>query len=410
MDIPAMLKVRLLECYSLSRSRRLVKFHLIKKVRLLILIALILVNGVLLAVWLRGQSVGQTEVSTITADSSTPPEIEKILALRTVNEQEPELLKLLNRVGPEVAQEELYGSGLPFTGETHLLVHTIGNFIYKNYGSEGLKLCKNYFLSACYHAFIINDLADNGMEGLAKTIQLCGEAGVPVLSQCSHAAGHGFVAWNDYDLISALPMCDELGDKGGNVPLFNCYDGVFMENLFGVHAGEPSPKRWIKEDDRHYPCNDPRIPKKYLPGCWANQASLMYQMYRGNLEKVAEGCDAVVNPDHKETCYNNFARQIHPETLGKTDKAFELCKNATGKKWQNYCLNTLVAAAFSVGDQEKMPFEICNRISDLEKKQCYDILFGLISLYSPNKSRASALCDIISDSLYREESKGTKND
>lgn len=382
------------------------KIAFLKWPSLPILAFLIILNSFLLIVWLSGQPTYKSEVSQVLPEPPTPPEVKKILALRAVNEQEPELLKLLNRVGPEVAQEELYISGLPFTGETHLLVHTIGGFIYKNYGSEGLRLCKDYFLSACYHAFIINDLADNSMRGLAKTMGLCAEAGNAVLSQCSHASGHGFVAWNDYDLITSLKMCDELGKMGGDAPLFNCYDGVFMENLFGVHAGEPSPKRWIDNDDRYYPCNDSRIQEKYLPGCWANQASVMYQMYDGDWKKVAEGCDAVVNPDHKETCYNNFSRQIHPETFGEADKAFELCKNATGEKWQNYCLNTLVSAAFSVGDQEKMPFEICNRINDLEKKQCYDILFGLVSFYSHNKSRANALCDIISDSLYREQCKG----
>lgn len=341
---------------------------------------------------------------TITNSSKSPsPEIKAILASRSTNEQKPYLLKLLKRIGPEKTQEELLKSGLPFTGESHLLVHTIGDYLYKKYGSKGLSFCKEYFLSACYHAFIINDLSDNGIKGLAKSMDQCIKAGPAVFAQCAHASGHGFVVWNDYDLPKAATMCDELGSNARGFPLFNCYDGVFMENLFSVHEGKLSPKRWVKSDDPYYPCNDPRIPEKYLQGCWANQASLMYQMYRGDWKKVAEGCDNVVDPKSQETCYNNFARQIHPETKGHADRAFTLCQNATGPKWRNYCLNVLVNAAFSVGDRKSMPYEICHRMNEPEKKGCYSNIFGMIAWYEKNPEKGANYCNNIKDKSYQKD-------
>lgn len=331
------------------------------------------------------------------------PEIEAILSLSSAERQEPHLLKLIERVGVAQAQEELYRSGLPFTGESHLLVHTIGEYIYENFGSEGLSLCRDYFLSACYHAFIINDLADNGIEGLAETVEQCSRGGRHVLAQCAHAAGHGFVAWNDYDLLASLGMCDRLGEGAEGIPLFNCYDGVFMENLWGVHGGGPSPKRWVKEEDPYYPCNDPRIPDKYLGGCWSNQGSLMFQMYNGDLEKVAGLCNAVSDGQYREICYNSFARQIHPLTEGRADLAFEYCGAATNEYWRNYCVETIMESAFSVGDQEVMPYEICPGVSDLEEPYCYERLFGLIYSYSEGLERAKLLCGKITEESYREE-------
>ncbi|MEK7135104.1 MAG: hypothetical protein AAB780_00155 [Patescibacteria group bacterium] len=305
------------------------------------------------------------------------PEISKILSLTNTKEQREELLKLLKRIGPIKAQEAMLHSGLPFTGETHLLVHTIGDFIYDEFGKEGLTYCKDYFLSACYHAVILNTLGDNGIAGVAEAMALCEKAGGgTVSSQCSHGAGHGFVAWHDYDLVKALLTCDELGDEVPNFPYFNCYDGVFMENIWGVHNGAPSEKRWVKAEDLYYPCNDPRIPEKYMRGCWSNQATLIYQHEKGDLRKTAEVCDTLSNTEYRETCYNNFSRQIHPLTQGGVEKVKSLCANATGNEWRDYCILTNMGAYWSVGDHQ-LPAKICESLTEPLKQTCFDRLESL---------------------------------
>ena len=296
-------------------------------------------------------------------------EIANIKNSKSTQEQTVELTKLLDRIGPVKAQEDMLKSGLPFTGETHLLIHVIGNYIYNKYGLEGLPLCRDYFLSACYHGFIINALADYGLDGVAQAMDKCSEAGPGVAPQCAHATGHGFLAWHDYDLLKALKTCDELGEKVKNFGYFNCYDGVFMENVWGVHGGKPSEKRWVKQEDIYYPCTDERIPEKYLSGCWSNQATLIYQHYKGDLRKTAEACDKVENEEYKNTCYNNFARQIHPLTEGKVEKVFSLCANATGKDRQDECVLTNMTAYWSVGDRT-LPQKICDRLSGEINSEC----------------------------------------
>ena len=290
-----------------------------------------------------------------------------------------ELKSLLEKVGPIEAQEIMLRSGLPFTGQTHLLIHTVGDYVYRKFGPAGLPYCRDYFLSACYHGFILNTLGDSGLPGMAEVIEICKSNGPGVLPQCVHGAGHGFVAWHDYDLLKALLMCDELSGKDPDFPAFNCYDGVFMENLWGVHNGVPSEKRWIKEDDIYYPCNNPSIPEKYLRGCWSNQATLIYQRYKGDLRKTALACDAVEKLEYRDTCYNNFARQIHPLTEGKIAKVFSLCATATGKARQDECLLVNINAYWSVGDRE-LPFRICSATGELKEK-CFKQLAGMIDYY-----------------------------
>lgn len=310
-------------------------------------------------------------------------EIERIKATRNTAEQSRLLTALLERVGPLEAQEELVKSGLPFTGETHLLVHTIGNWVYEKYGPSGLSYCRDYFLSACYHAFILNDLADHGLDGMAEVMADCAEAGPGVLPQCAHGAGHGFVAWHDYDLLKALAMCDELGSKTANFPSYNCYDGVFMENFWGIHSGTPSPKRWVSATDIYYPCTDPRIPSKYLTACWGNQATSLYQHFKGDLKKTAEACDTVENEAYKDSCYDNFARQINPITKGDVRQVLSLCGLATGSARQNACVLSNMSAFWSVGDRQT-PFAICAAIASEAKEACNQRLSGMIRYYYAN--------------------------
>lgn len=333
-------------------------------------------------------------------NDKNPPEITQILNHKWTAEQRPHLIKLLDRVGPVKTQEYLYASELPFTSENHLLAHTIGEYIYKKYGTSGLKLCKDYFQSACYHAFIIEDLSDHGMEGLSKSLDDCQKAGLSVFDQCSHAAGHGFVVWKDYNLISALSSCDGLFvKKANNRSLFSCRAGVFMENILSVHEGKLSDKRWVKADDSYYPCNDPRIDSKYLSACWSMQAARMYQMYPGDWKKIAQRCDEVENIQYQKICYDSFARQIHPYTFGNSGKAFRLCGKATGEKWQNFCLLALVRSSIDTGDK-KMPYEICHSIKKSERDNCYDKLFVTIWART-NKNTINELCSYVKESEYK---------
>ncbi len=74
---------------------------------------------------LSGVQQPKSHVDSKHIDSSI--EIKNIKKLHKVSDQKPYLIQLLEKVGPIKAQEELYRSGVPFTGETHLLMHVVGD-------------------------------------------------------------------------------------------------------------------------------------------------------------------------------------------------------------------------------------------------------------------------------------------
>jgi len=312
--------------------------------------------------------------------------------------------EMIEKIGPEYAQEELYRSGLPFNGQTHLLNHVIGDYLYEKYGSAGLVKCRDYFLSSCYHGFVLHVIGKDGMTGVAKTFNECLKHGPAVYAQCAHAVGHGFLANAGYkNLTKALETCDQAIRDIDQFPAFNCYDGVFMENIWAVHEdGSPSPDRWVKKEDPFFPCNDPRIGDKYQLGCWSNQPTLMYQLFGGDIQKVGLKCDQMENDKNKEMCFDGLARQIHPITHGSVSKVFELCGLMPSFKWNNYCVGVNALSSYGVGDRIS-PFELCANIHPGGKRSCYDKLFSIMKAYKKDGEDLKKLCLKISDLDLRKQ-------
>lgn len=328
-------------------------------------------------------------------------EIDQIKKLTQMKEQVGFYTKLIERVGPIEAQEQLLSSGLAFDGQTHLLNHTVGDYLFKKYGQSGLIYCKDYFLSSCYHGFVIRAVGDGGMDALVGVMETCWTQGGHVAIQCSHAIGHGFLAWIGYaDLIGALKKCDAMVDKSQNFPLYNCHDGVFMENIWGVHEdGKPSPDAWLKDNDLIYPCNEPKIPYKYIKACWSNQPMRLYRLFQGDFKKAGQVCLAIKDLEHQKTCFDGLARQIHPVTNGSVDKTFELCA-LMPEGWIDPCIISIVKAFFSVGDRVA-PYQICQRISPSAKEACYKDLVGIINAYLTKAEDKKQWCQAILEENHR---------
>jgi len=278
--------------------------------------------------------------------------------------------KLAERVGVEEALEILEKSSLPHTGEGHLVVHQIGFYAYSKYGIDSILKCKDYFLYACYHGAIIEAASDGGFEAVTKMTDQCKSSSLQYF-QCVHAAGHAILAMWDYDLPKALETCDDLYEKENRFPdaLSSCHNGVFMENIFGVHdwgAGKETKREWLSEDP-YFPCNF--FSEKYQKGCWLNQAARIIEIHGGDIGKSTSTCEGIGNDQHTFWCIDNIARQIHPLTLGDPKKSFDLCQQV-GKKWQNDCILINATAFYSVGGREEAIY-ICSETPQNIKSECY---------------------------------------
>jgi hypothetical protein len=374
---------------------------------MLLVICLALLSACALNAPQRPSSDGSASPTTLSGGeaSARPPEIHTLLlSSTTLSEQKSLVRTLLDRLGPEAAQDELYRSGLVFTGQTHLLIHAVGDYLYEKFGPGGIRHCKPYFLGACYHGLLMRAIADHGPPVVVDAWDQCREAGRATMTQCAHGAGHGLLAWGQYDLVSALSRCDELEREVPEFTSFNCYDGVFMENIWRLHGHNHTAPQLLSHADLDYPCSDPRLDQRHLPACWGNQVTWLYEVFGGALPKVASRCEQLVDTKSKESCFNGLARQIHPLTKGSADEVFRLCLQAAAGPWYGSCLMTIAESAFAVGDQTRMPFEICARIDQMERRECYARIFALIALDAlPKMARAEELCSNVLEPLYRDE-------
>lgn len=342
------------------------------------------------------------EISSHTNDQE--PEIIEILKTREIEKRVPLYRKLIERVGVEKAQEALFRSGLPFNGDTHLLNHTSGDYLYETQGSGGIVHCKSYFLFSCYHGILIATIAEEGMHGLEDVMRICRKNGGEALAgQCAHAIGHGLLAWSGYaELPQAFKGCDIVSDSVENFPLLNCYDGVAMENLWAVHTdGETSPDRWVDKDDPFFPCNDRRIDEQWKKGCWLNQASVMYELFDGDISRVSKECTAVQNPEYQWACQNNLARQLHTEVGGSLEQAIQLCREA-GVDWEYFCLTTVAEEEYILNGRT-LPFEICASVPEDEKTTCYEHLQSVIYSFNMDTNSRLSECDRILEEPHRKQ-------
>ena len=313
--------------------------------------------------------------------------------------------QLIERVGPEAAQDELLRSGLPFDGETHLLNHEVGNYLYETEGAAGLIKCRDYFLASCYHGHVLNAIAVEGVQGVDAVMDACDEKGRHVSVQCAHAIGHGFLSWADYaNLPDALKLCDETRERIPSFPHYNCLDGVFMENIWGVHEGLPSPDRWVNESDFVYPCNDGRIKPEYVNACWSNQPSLIYRYVDGDFGEVGMVCYGLEDEVHRETCFDAIARQIHPTIRGDVDSAFFYCEQMPSQKWIDECLMSIAVSDFSVGGRSAA-FEICNRIRADSGERCQVRIVQVMGYYGIRREERNELCDLFANDAWKQSCK-----
>lgn len=308
-------------------------------------------------------------------------------------------LHLIERVGPSEAQDELFRSGITYDGESHLLNHTVGEYLYQKFRFRGLDQCKEYFSASCYHGFLIEYISQNKASEIAKIIDYCRGRGMGVYYQCSHALGHGFLAYLGYDnLIGALQKCEST-KKDIEIDLESCFGGVFMENIWGEHNGAIN-QTWVRSNDLNYPCDDERVDKKYLQSCWKEQPPLIYRQTNGDMKKIISVCESLTDQTLQYSCFWGIARLMNPLTGDNLLKKVSSCRELP-EKWVGLCLGINASTSYGQGDRQ-IAFEICDYVvfGD-DKGRCLRSLVNAIHSYRKDKSDEYSSCQKISDQKIR---------
>lgn len=346
------------------------------------------INGkfLLILLFLLSSAIGFF-LNTLNISDKFSIEIFRIKHTKSLKDQERLYIQLMDRVGPEQAQEMLQHSGIPYTGSAHLLNHTSGYYIWRKFGPSGIIKCKDYFSASCYHGFFISGLGNRKLENIDAMMRGCKRESKASNLQCSHALGHGVLAYQGYaNLLEALSMCDDISKRIKDFAVSFCYSGVFMENMLGLHEGRSSPDRWIKASDPLYPCNDPRIAERYIAECWYYQAQQMSKVFKDD-NKVAEVCNELRNPKSESNCFDGLFREFNTATKSDIKRKFELCDQMP-EEWKSKCISTQASALLQQGDHET-PLRICAYIKDPNvMEDCYKTLYWMITeLYTTRAGR-----------------------
>lgn len=305
-------------------------------------------------------------------------EISRIKTSPTTAEAAGWYRKLIEKVGPSLAQDDLNNLAKS-TGPMHLVNHTVGSYLYEKYGSGGIAYCKEYFSGSCYHGVLLNFMGTPQQDSeIGKALVFCKQKGMGIPKACSHAIGHGVLAQVGYkNLPAAIAECNRMATVQPLLSLIDCQDGVFMENIFGVHEGKPSPDRWVKADDLTYPCSDP-IFANYQSPCWRNQIDRISEVVGRNYPKMQQYCDALKS-DLRATCYNNIYRQILTHAKNNLTVARQDCSQLSSELGGEYCVMNVAAYNFYQGDS-KIQLDYCNHLTGSLVPSCFKSLVEMMKM------------------------------
>ena len=148
--------------------------------------------------------------------------------------------------------------------------------------------------------------------------------------ECLHGAGHGVMAYDDYDLPKALTTCQLLKDS---YSVSSCYGGVFMEHIVtaqGSGGSKDHETKWATRDP-HFPCNEIDLNFEIQYQCYQMQTSWMLSLHDYDFNKVAQDCFQA-RPDMVDVCFKSFGRDAAGHTLRDPFKSRPVRQNSGRSK------------------------------------------------------------------------------
>lgn len=200
----------------------------------------------------------------------------------------------------------------PFKAVCHGLVHEIGQDLY----TENRDVPASFAQCAraiacgegCYHGVIEGYLAEEGNAEPASLATLCSRdfaRNEMDYRACNHGIGHAMMLVTDGAITESLVACDAVPQD----VRFDCYTGVFMENVFGSEL-LGHPESYVSRADPRYPCTI--VDARYLDACFASQGSFVILAER-NYHAGAIFC-ADAPSEHQAACYGALGGEIVVET------------------------------------------------------------------------------------------------
>lgn len=299
--------------------------------------------------------------------------------------------QLVGVAGAKEALSLVNSASINSGGIKHLISHEIGALMYRSHGPDSIVDCEDDGLNGCLHGFIIEAIVDIGYGGVYEMIGKCKNYSDHAYKMCVHGAGHAFLAISNYEIDSAISMCDELvlslSDPGYEVKKW-CGNGLFMENVHGDHNGLiPIRHPSLSTENLLQPCDSMR--EDYKATCFNNQAGWWHQLNGGDINLTIAGCDQVPKLYQSE-CADNVARLLNTFFPDKVPLIYKYCMKL-GSSLGNDCLVSAAVSSLFVGNMSETSLLLCD--STEIPGDCYNVLIDEVKNQEMKTSEVKNWCE-----------------
>lgn len=266
----------------------------------------------------------------------------------------------------------------------HDIAHAIGQagVSFTKDPKQVLDQCTDLCTSGCYHGAVEQYVLDNSSDTLlANMNNLCTSAA------CFHGLGHGLASIAQFDLKKSLQLCDKLNDDSSKM---NCGFGVFME-LYEPSSFNPVPLS-IPEN---LPAFCSNLTGVYSNVCYRNIGNYEYVRTK-DVKKAFSICEAIPK-DYGRDCRLALGQAAYFNGQGKVEFIISICKNVSGDQFKD-CIDGSLMSSVSSDPLARHSFEICSRVDDVFKKNCYQFLGGHIEAVYGKETRQK-LCNNTCDKI-----------
>ena len=287
--------------------------------------------------------------------------------------------------GPAAAVADLKATEIATGRYCHDAAHEVGRIAYENFGATAFVLSGHECQAGALHGTTEALFADRGTSRLADDVAvLCDIANEFVRHQCYHGVGHGLMAWTTYEIHEALELCDILEIEYDRL---SCYSGIFMENVVGGLSGAMGhTTEYLRPDDPHYPCDV--VAERYRPDCYYYQTSHMWQVFDGDMSKVAAEC-ATLDGRTRELCFSSYGRDVGNQTRGDPVGAVELCGHAPAGADRIECLAGAAQDRFWETTGADEAITMCSLLEATEEAAAcwWEIIYRARDVFADNTGR-----------------------
>ena len=248
----------------------------------------------------------------------------------------------------------------------HSAAHLFGSVLYDVEGIHGIRVCDTDFNYGCFHGFIAEAVATEGIDSVHELSDACKAVERP--APCEHGIGHGLVEYLGPDkLTAALDACENTYQAD---PIGGCRSGVFMEFNIPVSFGEDgqavSSIRPHQGSGMYDPC--PALDRKYQQSCyyslpqWWNALNYSFP-YAGTL------CADIKDSKNAQACATGLGAIAGPASHYVVETARTLCPDTLGELKDLCSANVAAAFAFNA-DKKDDARELCAQVPVQFKKIC----------------------------------------